>query len=980
MHRFDDSRSGRIFSAIGRAVAAVLLLLAMARPLWAADPTMFEGNRAQHALEAIAAKAGHKLRVLSLDITPEALVAEIQDPGDPDRVVPWRVSQRAGFTSVLGDIAVRSPSTEPTLLRGSLDDNLFDPALADLARLPELAAAAFARARLAEPGAVVQMELRRPLQIVPKRTFEAPLWTIRIKGRRERAEIHTDLSGKITFTNLRGTFRYERLDLRAGGPDLDELVQQIRDEIKDQWAVKYVEVETKSIAFEASLAGTPGAPQVTRFTAGIDGVRTANLDVPRLSFPSARPTDAFSLSDVAWQRLPEMQKRARDSAAIADAKIASVVLLKPKREFGDNEIEWRIAVEAEKRLAFPGPDSPPRPRATAIFDAKGGFVRTKYPRGEGPKIDLLEPAALTKALAIAAARLGRDLKASEVMVTTDEIAITAQDPKKPDSLGAFAYRDQEIERDTGARAMIANSMGFGQGALFDLASLEPAVSGPLAAMQRETLSRLKVANGRVIRLTFSKDRAFRPDNDKVLVEIRVAGDGPDHEWINYELTGKVAATDNMVPSGIRVVRPVSRRDEEDCTRSSEPDVVIAACTRLIGSGQFTTRNLAIFHYDRGIAHKNKKDFDQALSDYSEAIRLDPNYAHAYLNRGVLLADKRELDRAMVDFEAAIRLDPKEKLAYLNRAAAYKIKGDWDRAIADYGEAIRLDPNDFHMLHARGVGHLSKRDYDRAIGDFTEVIRLEPKAAGALTLRGRCHQAKGEYQRAIADFSAAIRLTPRDPAPYIDRASGYRYAGDLDRAIAGYTEALAIDPKSVLAYQNRGWSYRGKGEFARALADYDRAFQLDPKNARLIFARGFTHYLAGSFAKALADVSQANALDPAEPYAALWLDIVGQRSRLPSQMAKATAKVDMTAWPAPVIKLYLGELTTEAALAAAEHSEPGTRRGQVCEVNFYAGDIALRGGAKPEATRLFALAARDCPKTWIELEAANAELKTLAPAR
>ena len=40
---------------------------------------------------------------------------------------------------------------------------------------------------------------------------------------------------------------------------------------------------------------------------------------------------------------------------------------------------------------------------------------------------------------------------------------------------------------------------------------------------------------------------------------------------------------------------------------------------------------------------------------------------------------------------------------------------------------------------------------------------------------------------------------------------------------------------------------------------------------------------------------------------------GSAAGLPSQMAKATAKVDMTAWPAPVIKLFLGELTTEAAL-------------------------------------------------------------------
>jgi lipoprotein NlpI len=213
------------------------------------------------------------------------------------------------------------------------------------------------------------------------------------------------------------------------------------------------------------------------------------------------------------------------------------------------------------------------------------------------------------------------------------------------------------------------------------------------------------------------------------------------------------------------------------------------------------------------------------------------------------------------------------------------------------------------------------------------------------MRGRCRQSEGDYEQAIVDFTAAIRLTLRDPAPYI----------------------------------NRALSYRGKGEFDRALADYDRALQLDARNARVVFARGFTHYLAGSLPNALAEVSQAHALDPTEPYAALWLDILGQRSRLPSQMAKATAKVDMAKWPAPVIKLFLGELTTEAAFAAADHADAKTKREQVCEVNFYAGEIALLGGAKSEAMRLFKLAAQECPSTWIEREAANAELTALATA-
>src|SRR4051794_18011144 len=105
-------------------------------------------------------------------------------------------------------------------------------------------------------------------------------------------------------------------------------------------------------------------------------------------------------------------------------------------------------------------------------------------------------------------------------------------------------------------------MGLGPPALVRVASPEAALFGPRAALGRETLSRLAIQNGRVIRLTFSKDKVFRPGNDKVLIEIRVAGDGSDRRWVNYDLTGNVVGTENAVKSGIRVVRPVSRRDED----------------------------------------------------------------------------------------------------------------------------------------------------------------------------------------------------------------------------------------------------------------------------------------------------------------------------------------------------------------------------------------------------------------------------------
>jgi lipoprotein NlpI len=137
--------------------------------------------------------------------------------------------------------------------------------------------------------------------------------------------------------------------------------------------------------------------------------------------------------------------------------------------------------------------------------------------------------------------------------------------------------------------------------------------------------------------------------------------------------------------------------------------------------------------------------------------------------------------------------------------------------------------------------------------------------------------------------------------------------------------------------------------------------------------------AGDLPRALADLSQANALDPKDAYNALWLDIIGQRNNVPSRLSQALATIDMTAWPAPVIRLFLGEITAVALLDAADNPDAKKKKSQVCEANFYSGQLALRTGAKGEAARLFRLAARDCPKTDVERGAANAELKALGAA-
>ena len=85
---------------------------------------------------------------------------------------------------------------------------------------------------------------------------------------------------------------------------------------------------------------------------------------------------------------------------------------------------------------------------------------------------------------------------------------------------------------------------------------------------------------------------------------------------------------------------------------------------------------------------------------------------------------------------------------------------------------------------------------------------------------------------------------------------------------------------------------------------------------------------------------------------------------------------MTKWPGPLVKLYLGQLTSAAVLASIEDATGRTKKRQICQANFYGGMWALRQDAKEEAMRLLKLAANDCYKSAIEWRAAVGEIKAL----
>jgi tetratricopeptide (TPR) repeat protein len=386
---------------------------------------------------------------------------------------------------------------------------------------------------------------------------------------------------------------------------------------------------------------------------------------------------------------------------------------------------------------------------------------------------------------------------------------------------------------------------------------------------------------------------------------------------------------------------------------------------------------SIVYYERGKAYVAKSDYDHAIADFEQAITLDPKDPAAYNQLGYAYYNKKDYEHALAAYDRATAIDAKYALAYDNRGDVYRAKGDLDRAIADYSQAVAVDPKYLDGYNDRGNVYFEKSDYERAIADYNRAIALDPKLALLYKNRARAYQLKGDFDHALADFSQAIALDPKYVLAYDLRGDAYEAKGDFNDAIADFARAIALSPDDATLYDDRGVAYYLRGNYKQAIADYDRAIKIDEKYASAFLTRGLADLYAGLPANALADLQKSTALNPKDAYAAIWLEIVGKRANVPSQLPQAVKQIDMTAWPAPVIRLYLGQLTPQQVRAAANNAAATAKRGQTCEANFYSAELALATGGKDAALPLLRSAAADCPRDYYERQAADAELALLS---
>src|SRR5215813_7423754 len=154
--------------------------------------------------------------------------------------------------------------------------------------------------------------------------------------------------------------------------------------------------------------------------------------------------------------------------------------------------------------------------------------------------------------------------------------------------------------------------------------------------------------------------------------------------------------------------------------------------------------------------------ERAIAACNRAIAKYPRDASLHLGRGLQWIQAENYDRAIADLTEGMRLAPKRLPEVYNiRGSAWKIKGQLDKAIADFTEAIRINPKYVSAYGGRGSAWAEKRDYDRAIADYNEAIRYDPQYKSAYYNRGLELEKKQQLRDALNDFIRYSELDPSD---------------------------------------------------------------------------------------------------------------------------------------------------------------------------------------------------------------------------
>jgi serine/threonine protein kinase/tetratricopeptide (TPR) repeat protein len=263
-------------------------------------------------------------------------------------------------------------------------------------------------------------------------------------------------------------------------------------------------------------------------------------------------------------------------------------------------------------------------------------------------------------------------------------------------------------------------------------------------------------------------------------------------------------------------------------------------------------------YTRAGVHLARRDYGKVDADLSRVLVLVSRAVDVWRDRAIVRWQHlKNFDAAITDWEELIKIQPKNHVPYRCIGVIHLGRREYEPALAALASAIALKPDYAEAIWARAQIYLWQGKHAEALRELDRLVaRVADEPPETLNVRGDVYRAMGRLDEAAADYHWLIRLRPKDPNAHISLAHIYQKQGKPQDAKACYDQLVAADPRSAVAYLRRAEFRRDNKEFELALADCAEAAKLSTEKTLPELVTASVEAASGRYREAVARAEAA----------------------------------------------------------------------------------------------------------------------------
>ncbi len=230
-----------------------------------------------------------------------------------------------------------------------------------------------------------------------------------------------------------------------------------------------------------------------------------------------------------------------------------------------------------------------------------------------------------------------------------------------------------------------------------------------------------------------------------------------------------------------------------------------------------------------------EDIDNAIAEFTQAIKIDPNYALGYAMLGKTYWAGFQLSRgndwitkASSNCQRALSLNPDLVEGHICLGNVLNGTGKYDKAVEEFQRAVKSEPGSEDGLRGLADAYTNLGNFGGAEAAYKQAIALRPNYWAGYSWLGAFYCERNQYADCAKMFQRVTELAPNNYLGYINLGAAYVTLGRYQDAIEAFNRSIALRP-STDAYNNLGYTYTLMGRFPDAVTALEQALKINDRD-------------------------------------------------------------------------------------------------------------------------------------------------------